>query len=365
MTSKQFLTLIANLKNKYFLSLFFGCRVNAAESNLISQILINAGLKPISETDNHVPSLIVVNTCSITQKGENESLRKIKSLNKNYPKAIIVITGCASISALPKNKNFYFLNNIAKKNLLSQNTLTYSPKIKDRLSKYHRYLLNIQIGCNQFCSYCIVPYKRQQLWSLPIKDAITQTKKAIDLGFTEIIITGVNLEKYTPGLTNLTQSLLQKTSAPLISFGSIPLNCINDDFLKLFKKNKSRITNFLHIPLQSGSDKILKLMNRPYTTQKITKTIESCKLKIENLKLGTDIIVGFPGETEADFQQTYDLCQSIGFSKIHTFRYSPRPGTASSKLSQTVSKKTKKYRSQLIRNLTFQTTPPFHQKQGN
>jgi len=365
MTSKQFFTLVTNLKYKYFLSLFFGCRVNAAESNLISQILIDNGLEPITESDDNVPSLIVVNTCSITQKGENESLRKIKSLSKIYPKAIIVITGCASIKALAKNKNFYFLNNIAKKNLLSQNTLTYTPKIKDRLSQYHRYLLNIQTGCNQFCSYCIVPYKRQQLWSLPIKDAITQTQKAIDLGFTEVIITGVNLEKYSPGLAKLTASLLQKTSVPLISFGSVPLNCIDDNFLDLIKNYKLRIKNFLHIPIQSGSDKILKLMNRPYTTRKITRTIENCKLKIKNLKLGTDIIVGFPGETEADFQQTYDLCQSIGFSKIHTFRYSPRPGTASSKLPQTVDKKTKKYRSQLIRNLTFQTTPPFHQTQDN
>lgn len=351
MTSKQFLKLVNNLKNKHFLSLFFGCRVNAAESNQISQILIDSGLKPITELDNNVPSLIVVNTCSITQKGENESLRKIKSLSKIYPKAAIVITGCASIKALAKNKNFYFLNNIAKKNLLSQNTLTYTPKIKDRLSQYHRYLLNTQVGCNQFCSYCIVPYKRQQLWSLPIKDAITQTKKAIDLGFTEIIITGVNLEKYTPGLAKLTTSLLQNTTVPLISFGSVPLNCIDDDFLNLYKEYKLRIKNFLHIPIQSGSDKILKLMNRPYNSQNILKIIEKCKLKIEDLRLGTDIIVGFPTETEVDFQDTFNLCQSIGFSKIHTFRYSPRPGTASSKLPQTVNKKTKKNRSQLIRNL--------------
>jgi len=361
MTSKQFLTLATNLKNKHFISLFFGCRVNAAESNHISQLLIDKGLKPITETDNHIPSLIIVNTCSITQKGENESLRKIKSLNKIYPQAIIIITGCASITSLPKNKNFYFLNNIAKKKLLNQNTLTYSPKVKDSLSKSHRYLLNVQVGCNQFCSYCIVPYKRQQLWSLPVKDAIIQTKKAIDLGFTEIIITGVNLEKYTPGLAKLTTSLLQNTSVPLISFGSVPLNCIDDNFLDLIKNYKLRIKNFLHIPIQSGSDKILKLMNRPYTKSQILQTIHKLKnISIvkgrypkgeRGLNFGTDIIVGFPTETEADFQDTFNLCQSIGFSKIHTFRYSPRPGTASSKLPQTVSKKTKKLRSQQIRLL--------------
>ncbi len=226
-----------------------------------------------------------------------------------------------------------------------------TPKNPNRLSKYHRYLLNIQSGCNQFCSYCIVPSKRHQLWSLPIEDALIQTNKALSLGFTEIIITGVNLDKYTPGLINLLQALLAQTKVPLISFGSIPINCIDNDFINLFQQYPNRLKHFLHIPIQSGSDKILKLMHRPYTVKKIVQVYKNCKLKIENFRCGTDIIVGFPGETDQDFQETYDLCQQIGFTKIHTFRYSPRPDTVAAQLPNKVNSLTKKLRSQKIRQL--------------
>ena len=358
LTSASLLQLLKTYQGQTFISLFFGCRVNASESNQISQIFLNHGLIQLSQQSVSPPKLIVVNTCSITQKGENESVRKIKSLRNFYPKALIIVTGCASV---PTSLDVYFLKN-SQKYLFLKKVNFYSPQVQDRLTKYHRYLLNVQSGCNQFCTYCIVPYKRQQLWSLPIGDAVLQAQKAIDFGFKEIIITGVNLEKYTPGLTNLLKALLTQTNVPLISFGSLPINCIDNNFLNLFKKNKLRIKNFFHIPIQSGSDKILKLMHRPYNKQKIIKTIENCKLKIENLNLGTDIIVGFPGETEKDFQHTYNLCQQIGFTKIHTFRYSPRPNTLASNLPQTVNSQTKKLRSQYIRSLTCQTKPLSHQK---
>jgi len=336
-TVRDFLKIATKLRQKYFLSLFFGCRVNAAESNQISQILLNLDLHQINESSQKPADLIIINTCSITQKGQNESLRKIKSLKKHYPKATIVVTGCASI---PDNLDVLFLPNDQKSKLLKK-TDFYSPKVKDRLTKYHRYLLNIQSGCNQFCSYCIVPSKRHQLWSLPIHDALIQTKKALDLGFTEIIITGANLLK----------TLLVKTKAPLISFGSVPLNCIDSDFINLFQKYPHRLKHFLHIPLQSGSDKILKLMHRPYTKSKILKTFKQCKTKIKNIRFGTDIIVGFPGESDQDFQETYDLCQKIGFTKIHTFRYSPRPNTQAALLPNKVNSLSKKLRSQHIRQL--------------
>lgn len=357
-TSADLLQLLKTHQGRTFLSLFFGCRVNASESNQMSQIFLNHGLNSFDQQSVSPPNLIVINTCSITQKGQNESIRKIKSLQNFYPEALIIVTGCASI---PASLDVFFLEN-SQKHLFLKEANFYSPQVQDRLTKYHRYLLNIQSGCNQFCTYCIVPYKRQQLWSLPIEDAVIQTQKALDLGFKELIITGVNLEKYTPGLANLLQALLTQTKVPLISFGSLPLNCISNDFLNLIKSYKFRIKNFLHIPIQSGSDKILKLMHRPYNKQKIIKTIENCKLKINNLKLGTDIIVGFPGETEDDFQHTYNLCQQIGFTKIHTFRYSPRPNTLASNLPNTVDSKTKKLRSQHIRSLTSQTTLPSRQK---
>ncbi|MBU4396902.1 radical SAM protein, partial [Patescibacteria group bacterium] len=334
----------------------FGCRVNAAETNQLSQILINHGFKHFLHPTSDFPSLVIINTCAITQKGEKESLQKIRSLKKQFPKSQIIATGCVNIKKRKGEACLvpHIINNKTKEKILKNLTCPYTTKIQTTLTKHKKYLLKIQSGCISFCSYCIVPYRRSYLWHLPIKQAVRQTNQAIKNGFTQIIITGVNLNFYKPGLSNLVETLLKRTSVPLISFGSIPINCIDDKFINLIKNNKLRIKNFLHIPIQSGSDKILKLMNRPYTRNDIIKKIKNLKLKIKNLKLGTDIIVGFPGETQKDFQQTHDLCQQIGFKKIHTFRFSPRPNTLAKKYYQKypkLSSQTLKNRSLLIRSL--------------
>jgi len=314
---------------KTFLAVSFGCRVNAAETNQLSQFLLSQKLTPTTNT----PDLVIINTCSVTAKANIESLGKIRSLRRQYPHALIIVTGCADTKNIKTLKNIIFLSNSAKEKLLKPLHSSYSPKIKDKFSHTHRFILKIQSGCNHFCSYCIVPYRRPTVWSLPINSAIKTVNQAITDGYREIIITGTNLELYQPGLSNLLEALLTKTKIPLISFGSLPLNCIDDKFLSLITDYRLQFTNYFHVPTQSGSNKILKLMNRPYDNLKIKKLIENCKLKIENLSLGTDIILGFPGETDADFQETYDLCQKIGFSKIHLFKFSPRPGTAAAKLA--------------------------------
>ena len=183
----------------------------------------------------------------------------------------------------------------------------------------------------------------------------------------------------------MVEALLTKTSVPLISFGSIPINCIDEKFVSLVSSFPSRVSPFLHIPIQSGSDQILKLMHRNYTKKiilekftllkksnignnSVNKTSPppfSNKGSGSDLKFGTDIIVGFPGETDFDFQETYDLCQQIGFSKIHVFKYSPRPGTAARELflkSDKISKDIINFRSKKLRQLISQTKPPSHQK---
>jgi threonylcarbamoyladenosine tRNA methylthiotransferase MtaB len=346
----------------------FGCRVNAAETNQYSQTLINQGF--VLNQKN--PDLIFVNTCAVTKKGEYESISKIKDLVQKYPHAKIIAAGCANLDKVKNLPNVTLFNNLDKEKLSS----LYSSQIKDKFSHTHRYLLKIQSGCTQFCTYCIVPSKRKTLWSLPIDAAVNTVNQAVKDSYNEIIITGVNIDQYQYGLSNLVSSLLKNTSIPLISFGSIPLNCLDDQFLKLIKKYPTRISKFLHLPIQSGSDKILKLMHRPYTKKDILEKFNLLnKIKApllqgevaggrRGLNFGTDIIVGFPGETETDFQETYDLCQSLGFSKIHVFKYSPRPHTAARELflnSPKLSKETLKSRSLKIRSLTVQTTLPSHQ----
>jgi len=369
-----------------FKSINFGCRVNAAETNQLSQQLIDQGYV----FDDNNPDTIIVNTCAITKKGEYESISKIKKLIADNPNIKIIATGCANLDKLKGIKNVTILKNIDKDKIIK----SYSPDISDKFSHTNRYLLKVQSGCTQNCTFCIVPTRRPTLNYLSIDDAVNTVNSALQNGYTEVIITGVNLAQYFPGFSNLVEALLNKTKIKLISFGSVPLLCIDDKFIKLLENN--RVSKFLHIPLQSGSDKILKLMHRPYNKEKIVevfnklKSINSInfplpvkggvrggfdkKLGIKgglnnksgiegNLTFGTDIIVGFPTETDADFQQTYDLCQSIGFSKIHVFKYSPRPDTPARELflkSQKISKSELSMRSSQLRKLSSPTDQSFH-----
>lgn len=337
-----------------FSSINFGCRVNAAETNQLSQQLLDQKYT----IDNFNPDVVIVNTCAITKKGEYESISKIKKLIKDNPKLKIIATGCANLDKLKGLKNVTILKNIDKDKI----STLYSPNIKDKFSHTHRYLLKVQSGCTQNCTFCIVPSRRPTLNFLSIDDAITTVNNAVKNGYTEIIITGVNLAQYIPGLSNLIEALLTKTKIKLISFGSVPLLCIDNKFISLLSSYQLRVSRFLHIPLQSGSDKILKLMNRPYNNQKIIKTFTSLRgVSDEAISFGTDIIVGFPTESDSDFQETYDLCQSLGFNKIHVFKYSPRPNTTARELflkSEKISKSELSKRSKLI----SQTTLPSHQK---
>lgn len=348
-------------KSKTFLTVNFGCRVNATETNQWSQVLIDQGYTPYNLiTEIKSPDILLVNTCSITKKAEKESLNKIKYFHHKYPNSKIYVTGCANVSKIKNLEHVSFFTNQEKEKLLKKLKSYYTPEIKDKFSHTNRFLLKIQSGCTQFCSYCIVPFKRNYLFSLSPTDAIKTVNKAIKNGYKEVVITGVNIDEYQYGLSNLIKLLLEKTEIKLISFGSIPLNCISKNFINLYQqpKHSQRLSHFLHIPIQSGSDKILKLMNRPYTKKEIIKKIDDLKSTIDDLKLGTDIIVGFPTETDSDFQKTLKLCQQIGFSKIHVFPFSPRPGTKARIIfenSPKISKEKLKERSQKIRAIQLLT----------
>ncbi len=367
---------------KTFAVFNLGCRVNAAETNQFAQSLINQGYVPFVEncrdvacyvsTKNKSPDLIFINTCSVTKKANIESLGQIRRLQKKYPKAKIIVSGCASLKNLKVTKNIQIISNLQKEEFLKNLNSGYSHQIGDKFSHTNRFLLKIQSGCTDSCSYCTVPQKRPYLWSLPIEIAVDTVNKAINDGYQEAIITGVNLNQYSPGFSNLVEALLTKTDIPLISFGSIPINCIDQKFIDLFSSLGFRLSPFLHIPIQSGSDKILKLMKRNYTKKIIlekfellNKINESNSVKNNSprpvkggggggLRYGTDIIVGFPGETDTDFQETYNLCQQIGFSKIHVFKFSPRPDTSARELflkSEKFSKNILKHRSEQLRKL--------------
>lgn len=340
---------IARNNLKTFKVFNFGCRVNSAEINQLSQLMLGLGLTPSPESAD----IILINTCSITKKGEVESLSKVRTLNQENPKTLIIATGCANLKKIGINSQIITFDNQTKEKLLSELNSVYTHDVNDKFSKSNRFILKIQSGCTAKCSYCIVPSRRPYLWSLPIDSAVTAVSNALKQGYREIIITGVNINQYSFGLANLVETLLINTQVPLISFGSVPILSIDKKFIDLYSHYPNRLHNFLHIPIQSASDKILKNMQRTYNSEKAWSVISEIKNKIPNIKLGTDIIVGFPGETEKDFEQTFNFCRKVGFNKIHTFKFSPRPGTQARGLFEQLPKinnDIKKIRSQKIRS---------------
>lgn len=339
-------------KTKTFLTVSFGCRVNAAETNQLAQIMLDQKYIPWSAGQG-TPTVVIVNTCAVTQKAKRQSLQKIRSLQRQYPNATFMLTGCANLQHFTHLPNTTVITNPQKHHQL-QTHQSYTPDIKDKFSRSHKYLLRIQSGCNHFCSYCIVPYRRADVWSLPIPDAVLLTQKAQALGYRELILTGINLDLYQPTLPKLLEALLSQTTIPLISFGSLPPNSLTPKLIKLFATYPTRLKPFFHIPLQSGSNSLLNRMNRPYNRAKILSIIQSIKANLSDPFIGVDIIVGFPGESNLDFQETVTLLKQVTPDKVHIFPFSPRPGTRAFLLHQqeSVPPQTVKDRIQTLNHLS-------------
>ncbi|PIU03628.1 hypothetical protein COT44_02435 [Candidatus Shapirobacteria bacterium CG08_land_8_20_14_0_20_39_18] len=299
--------------SKSFFVYNFGCRVNMAETLEIRSEMLEAGY----EESEDQPDIILINSCAVTQKAEKEVLQFIRSKRKEFPKAKIIVTGCAAVKwegrKVPIN-----IEKIGKKKIDSG---------KNIYEESGRTLIKIQDGCDQFCSYCIVPYLRGKPKSKKIKEIIREIRN-IEV-IREIILTAINTDLFGSdngeNLTDLIKKILDETEIERLSFGSINQNSINDDLVKVFQS--PRIVKYFHIPIQSGSDKILELMNRNYKVEEIRGKLEEVK-KLDPLTfIGTDIIVGFPGETEENFQETYKFLEQSSISRFHIFRFSKREGT--------------------------------------
>ncbi|MBI4712621.1 MAG: MiaB/RimO family radical SAM methylthiotransferase [Planctomycetes bacterium] len=339
-----------------FISL--GCKVNQAE-----MAELKAKLRGAADT-------CIINTCALTATSEAKSrklIRRAIKLNPDCraplgavrPDCRLIVTGCYATSKPDEvkeilkgttgqvvvNEDKMDIGNLTTKTQRTQRPLRLSGECKTRA------MLKIQDGCNQFCSYCIIPYLRGKPTSRPPDEIYQHAQKLAADGYKEIVITGINTGSYTWPVTtdkhrctqiNLTCLLKRIITIPGIErvrISSIELNYISDELIDLMRNPQSAIRNpqskicpHLHIPLQSGSDRILKLMNRRYTASEYLKRLSYIKKKIKHPSITTDVIVGFPVETDADFRQTLAVCKKAGFSKIHVFPYSPRAGTPAASL---------------------------------
>lgn len=370
-----------------FFTFAFGCRVNEAEKEKIDYEMIKEGF--IFDEKN--PDIYIINTCAVTQKAEREARNLIYQIRKKLPKTKIVITGCSAtywiknnlyqdlpVDLIVENKNKNKMVDLIKKNFHSGSGSKLKSCNKSLITKFSfskflssgRLLVKIQDGCHYFCSYCIVPYLRGLPKSIPIKkilDYIQQNQKEIS----EVILTAINTEAYgidtKETLIDLIDKIIKKTSIPRLSFGSIHPWSITNQFINFYQKilTENRLVNFFHIPIQSGSNTVLNLMKRGYTTEEIMEKLIAFEKINPYLFLATDIIVGFLGEGDKEFKETYQFLKKSPFSRFHVFRFSKRKNTPAYFMAQKIKEpdeKTKKYRSQIIRKLSEKKFRKFLEK---
>lgn len=353
-----------------FLIDFLGCKVNNYEAECIANDLLNNGFTLC--LPNEKPDIVIINTCSVTETSASKSrkmVRHYKLLNKN---AVIIVMGCdvqnefdyyANVLKCPivlgtvdRSKiveylKEYLKNNeqiVIKENLKQVNTYE-NISIQQFLYNTRAYV-KIQDGCDNFCSYCLIPYVRGRSRSRDKGQILSEVKELIKNGYKEIVLTGIDMCSYGKDLkenvsfSDLLESILKENpDLYRLRISSIEESQIDEHFIKLLE-NYQNIANHLHIPLQSGSKEILKKMNRKYNLDSFKDKISRIRKVRPDIAITTDVIVGFPTETDDNFRETYDFCKEIKFSKIHVFPYSDRSGTVAQKITPKVSPKVKKER---------------------
>lgn len=329
-----------------------GCKVNIYESEYVISLLKKNNYQIVDFSS--FSDIYIINTCSVTNESDRKSRKAISQARKNNPNAIIIVMGCYSqlkadeieadiiIGNKDKSKIIELINEYqAKKEKVKKiydlKHTTFENMEIDKFINHTRAFVKIQDGCNAFCSYCIIPYTRGNIRSKNKEDVINEIKKLVDNGYQEIVLTGIHTGKYgidlNTNLETLLKELVKIKGLYRLRLSSIEINEITEGIIKLIKENNI-MAKHLHIPLQSGSDKILKLMNRHYDTKYFYEKIQKIRDEIPDISITTDLIVGFPYETEECFAETIDLLKKIKFSHIHTFPYSKRDGTKASLMPQ-------------------------------
>lgn len=364
-----------------------GCKVNAYESEAMKQLLIKAGYEivPFSE----IADVYIVNTCSVTNIADRKSRQMLHKAKKQNPKAVVVAAGCYVQTATEKSEadesvdlivgnnkkkdiveilQAYFENRANKKNVIDINhTDEYEDLEISTVTEHTRAHLKIQDGCNNFCSYCIIPYARGRIRSRKADKIIKEITALANQGFLEVVLSGINLSSYRDGEKTLIDVIEQVAKIPgikRIRLGSLDPEIITEEFVKRIAEIEKICPHF-HLSLQSGCDKTLKAMNRHYTTSVFSKRCDLIRRYFDEVALTTDIIVGFPKETDEDFEITKEFVKKIKFAELHVFKYSKRDGTVAARMDGQVDEKIKTKRSEELIALGNELTGEYHEKKMN
>lgn len=329
--------------------LSLGCKVNMYESEFVSNLLSKAGYEISSFND--VCDIYIINTCTVTNTSDIKSRKMIRKAIKKNPNAIVIAMGCfieankdvdiPGLDIIIGNKDKSKIVEIIDEYINKKNTIKrlYNDKkyifedmYIDNFPGRTRAFVKIQDGCENFCTYCIIPFVRGKCRSKEESKVVEEVKALVNNGYKEVVLTGIHTGSYGVDLDTSFADLLEKLvkikGLERLRISSIETTELNEDVLKVLR-NSSVIVDHLHIPIQSGSNEILKLMNRKYNLDFFTKKIEEIRSIRPNISITTDIIVGFPSETEELFNESIDTVKKINFSKLHVFPYSEREGTKS------------------------------------
>lgn len=332
-----------------------GCRLNQADSALLCDRLRRCGFQIVDEDYEESPNLVIVNSCTVTATAARKTRQLLTSIRHKHPYAYIILTGCAAEvdEELKEDSDFdILLTKAEKKNLESilerrfniqhhdykpSETVDETVFKEDAVAYFpfkSRANLKIQEGCNNFCTYCIVPYARGRERSRDVEEIMADFKQLLEAGFHEIVITGVNVCNYNCGgldLVGLLEKLIAVEGDFRIRLGSTEPGEILPRVIDLMASTP-KICDFLHLPLQAGTDEILKAMGRKYTLAEYKSMIDCARSKMPHIHIGSDLIVGFPGETAELFEQSCEFVKSMHFANLHVFPFSPRKGTKAEKL---------------------------------
>jgi len=346
----------------------YGCQMNVADSELVEGILTNLGLEKTSDYDE--ADAIFLNTCAIRENAETKVHSKLGNLQKiklNKPHLIIGVLGCMAQNLkddLLKNKPYVDIilgpDSYRKiPDLINRHVKDNKSIVDTKLSRYEVYenlfpsrgdtfnaWVSIMRGCDKFCSFCIVPFTRGRERSRSVESVVEEVKKAVNQGFVEITLLGQNVNSYNfegKSFSDLLLAVSDINGVKRIRYTSPHPQDINVELLEVMASRKN-ICNYVHFPMQSGSNEVLKRMNRTYTREHFYDMAMKIREIMPNCGLSTDIIVGFPGETDEQFRETLDLMEAIKFNSAFTFKYSPRPYTKAEQFSDHISEDIKKSR---------------------
>ncbi len=360
-----------------------GCKVNTYESEVIKSIFKDNGDTIVNINDK--PDVVIINTCTVTNQSDAKSRKTIRKAKRINPDAILVVSGCSSqlnqneiqelgidilIGNKDKSKLLLYVNEFinTKEPIIKfydLNKADFEDMSISHFSGRTRAFVKVQDGCNNYCSYCVIPYVRGRIRNKDIEVAVEEINNLVTNGFKEIVLTGIHTGSYGTGTDYNLVTLIKKISLieglERIRISSIDITEINDEFLEELKNNP-KICDHLHVPIQNGSDNVLKMMNRKYNVEQYIEMINSIREIRPLINITTDLIVGFPTETDEDFKTTIETVNKIKFGKIHVFPFSKRSGTAAANMKNIVSDQTKKSRSQELIKTSEKLEKEYYQK---